>query len=105
MDMKQGLLPAALAASLFFAVPAWAATKQAAGTNAKDQAAASSTQSSGTAQQQGAQNHDQGEVNEKCLREDPRKHPADVACAKLKSKRHPKMTSHSHTGQAGAAGQ
>ena len=97
MDMKQGLLPAALAATLFFALPAWGAAKDAASASAKDQASAS-TQSSVTARKQGAQNHEQGEVNEKCLREDPRKHPADIACSKLKSKRHPKMTSHANSG-------
>jgi hypothetical protein len=98
MDVKHGLWPAALAASLFLAAPSWGAGKDDTSTNAKGRSAATASHSSDAAQQPGAQNHTQGEVNEKCLREDPRKHPADVACATLKSKRHPKMASHANSG-------
>jgi len=97
MDMKHALAPAAFAASMFLAAPAWSAAPDDMGTSAKDRASA--TQTASAEHQSGAQNHTQGEVNEKCLREDPRKHPADVACAKLKSKRHPKVAADSPAGQ------
>jgi hypothetical protein len=79
-------VPAAIAAA-FLALPAWSASSS---SDSKNAAPTRQSERAVSGASSAVQNHTQGDVDYDCLREDARKHPADIPCSKTQSMRHPK---------------